>query len=515
MINKISEEEKKNLEKKFESFDRFRATKKEIVGYIKNDPTLFAYFFFKDNKGNKFKALPWQDKFLNSKSKRRLLCCSRQIGKSTITGILAIYKAYFNPGFTILVVSRTKDQAMEVVYRMKQFMKTSTYDFLWQELRKDKKHENKKEIILRSSEKGAAESRIIVVPATDAALGFSADIVICDEAARWEDGDRVFREDIEPTTSWTEGDIYLLSTPRGRQGFFYEFYNMPDVWEVYEFDYRVNPHNTPEKVKQLKKLHTTASFAMNYLAKFVANENQYFTPEEINSSISSQACLGYKGEEIVSVGVDFGKVNDYCVIDIGTVLSTSNEPVIRLIDRRVKPLGTDYSIVLSELEAINEALKPRIFVLDVTSGEIPSDMLRVRGLPVDPFKFTIPSKIKIMNNLKVLMQQRRLQIPNVKEIVSQLEMFQYSLSKMNQDRMQLHAPKGFHDDEVDALALMAYGLCRYDIAPAFVSIVSRKSPAGDKSRICICPKCEEEGKDSYHKAISDKNFEKILCPLHS
>ena len=134
-------------------------------------------------------------------------------------------------------------------------------------------------------------------------------------------------------------------------------------------------------------------------------------------------------------------------------------------------------VVLNELKAINETMKPQIFVLDVTSGDYPSDILRSWGVPVEPFKFTIPSKIQIMNNLKILMQQRRLQIPgteHAKELIDQLEIFEYKISDTNQDRMMLRAPEGFHDDEVDALALMCHGLSR-GLGFVYSSFIERSS----------------------------------------
>lgn len=460
LINQITEQDKINLQKKFDRFDIMMKAGEPILGFIKEDPTLFAYLHFKDDRLNQFKALPWQDKFLNSKSKRKLLCCARQIGKSTITGILALHKAYFNPGYTILVISRTKDQAMELVYRIRKFLNTSRFT-IWDELQA-KRMENKREIILRSETRGI-ESRIIVVPATEAALGYSANIVIGDEAARWEDGDRVFLEVVEPTVTMTKGDIYLLSTPAGRQGYFFRCFNMTDIWDVFHFDYTANPFVTEKEMDQKRKLHTSFSFAINYLAKFAASEDAYFTPNEISQSISPEAGIGWRGEKNIAVGVDFGKVNDKCIIDIGTVINPEkpiSEQIVRLLDRRVKPLGTDYSIVLEELKEINKILEPNIFVLDVTSGETPSDILIQSGLAIEPFKFTIQSKISLMNNVKILMQQNRLQIPDADELIEQLQIFQYSISKINQDRLMLHAPEGKHDDEVDALALMCHGLTK-------------------------------------------------------
>jgi hypothetical protein len=459
ITNQITEEDKINLERKFKAFDDLLENRKEALGYIKIDPTLFAYFFFKDDFGKRFKALPWQDKFLNSKSKKRLLSCARQIGKSTTSGILALHTAYFNPGYTILVVSRTLPQAQEFVYRMKKFLYTSRFT-IWDELQ-PKKKENKHEIILRSSQKGV-DSRIIVVPATDAALGYTGHLVIGDEAARWEQGDYIFKEVLEPTTTFTDGGICLLSTPNGKNGFFWECFNMPDVWEIFHFDWTANPYLTKEMMEQKRKLHTSLSWAINYEAKFVVSQASYFNPNQIAKSVSEEAGKGSQGCRSLVISCDFGKIQDSCVIMIGNVENPkdkTSEQIVLVRDRIVKPLGTDYAQIVSELKELYKRLKPKKMILDATGvGEAPADMLIASGIPVEAFKFSIQSKADIMGNLKLLFEQGRIKIPKETELISQLESFEYEYTQNG--NIKLHAPEGYHDDEVDSLALLSYGLTK-------------------------------------------------------
>src|SRR5260370_9051417 len=54
---------------------------------------------------------PWQQKMLISRSRRRLLCCSRQVGKSTVVAALALRQALLQPGTTVLVLSVTLRQS--------------------------------------------------------------------------------------------------------------------------------------------------------------------------------------------------------------------------------------------------------------------------------------------------------------------------------------------------------------------------------------------------------------------
>jgi hypothetical protein len=54
---------------------------------------------------------PWQVEVLASDHPRKILCCGRQTGTSTVAAILAIHKALTQPGSTVLVVAPGERQA--------------------------------------------------------------------------------------------------------------------------------------------------------------------------------------------------------------------------------------------------------------------------------------------------------------------------------------------------------------------------------------------------------------------
>ena len=57
---------------------------------------------------------PWQVKVLNSSSKRLILNCSRQSGKSTTASVLALHRAIYYPENLILLVSPSLRQSSEL-----------------------------------------------------------------------------------------------------------------------------------------------------------------------------------------------------------------------------------------------------------------------------------------------------------------------------------------------------------------------------------------------------------------
>jgi len=439
---------------------------------------------------------------LNDKSQLRLLNIARGTGKSTIAAIEAIHTAYFNDNALILIMSATKPQALEVVLKIKTFMNTSKFT-IWKELMPRGK-ESKAEIQIRNRSK-KTYSRIISVPATDAGRGYSPTLTICDELAFWEDAERIFNQVVLGMLNRIDGitrRVMALSTPNGRHGPFWNSYQSKN-WSVYSFDWKVNPYNTEKKMAILRNTMTDLQFRAEYGAEFVSSRDSYFTQTEIMNSISKSANEGWKGEENCYVGVDFGKIYDKCIINIGTVINPEapvHKQVIRVLDRRVKPLGSDYANIINELKAINNSLHPVIFMLDATGvGEGPSDVLRSEGLPIEAFKFSLFSKITLMNNLKILMQQGRVQIPDEKELISQLEMFEYEASeKGGTAQPKLHAPEGCHDDEVDSLALLCYAITkgRGYITSSLVGGVSAKKNEDPGVSTSYIRKIEENQRNS-------------------
>ena len=462
----MTDQEKLGLMKKFQLIE----TKGyNWAGHLKLDPTCFAYFFFRNEKGFHFKCREYQDMIINDTSKRLVVCIARQMGKSTMAAIKAFHEAYFGNNKTIVVVSSTKPQAMELIHRLKQLMRSAKYtDF--KELLPSLK-ESRSEIVIKGNKEGT-QSRIISVPATDAARGYTADLVIVDEAAFIENGDYIFNQVVEPMTQATDGDIILLSTPNGRQGFFYDCF-MSEFWSSYQFDWTANPDNTKERMDIKKSTMTALAYQSEYEAKFTAPMAAYFITNEISRAISESAGKGAIAQRLISIGVDFGKIHDKCVINIGTIINPLDPPnkhIIRVIERIVKPLGTNYAQIIGEIKVLAKKLKPRIIVLDATGvGEGPSDILAQGGLPVEPVKFSIQSKVDIFSNLKILFEQGRIQIPENKELINQLEIFSYEYTTSG--NMKLHAPEGQHDDECDALALMVWGLTSAISPPVTIKFI--------------------------------------------
>jgi hypothetical protein len=139
---------------------------------------------------------------------RRIVNCTRQWGKSTVAAVMAVHRAYFRAKSLVVVACPTEKQSAELVWKARDFMT---------KLGLRQRRDGSNRISLRFPN----GSRIVGVPGREATLrGFSAvSLLIIDEASRVDDA--VYKA-LRPMLAVGNGDLWLLSTPFGKRGFFYE-----------------------------------------------------------------------------------------------------------------------------------------------------------------------------------------------------------------------------------------------------------------------------------------------------
>ena len=166
-------------------------------------PLFFAQEFLN------FKLEPAQEHVLrNAHFKKRIaLNCNRQWGKSTIAAILIAHRLFTQPGALVLIIAPAGRQSGEAFLKVKAFLR-----HLDQPLKSD--GINPESIVLPNG------SRLVCLPAVDeTARGFSSvSLMLFDEASRIDD--RIYLA-FRPMLAVGQGDLMIISTPQGRQGFFY------------------------------------------------------------------------------------------------------------------------------------------------------------------------------------------------------------------------------------------------------------------------------------------------------
>ena len=169
------------------------------------DPVAFA------REALGFEADAKQALVLRSTAKRGLLNCSRQWGKSTVTAIKALHRALFTPKAMVLVVSPSERQSGEFLRKVTEFAR---------ELGEKTRGDGRNAVSLLF----ANGSRIVGIPGKESTVrGFSkVSLMLVDEAARVPDE---LYKSVRPMTAVADGDMWLMSTPHGKRGFFWETWN--------------------------------------------------------------------------------------------------------------------------------------------------------------------------------------------------------------------------------------------------------------------------------------------------
>jgi hypothetical protein len=149
--------------------------------------------------------------------RRGIVNCTRQWGKSTVAAVKAVHRAYTDAGSLTLVVSPSGRQSGEVVRKAEEFVR---------KLKIKIKGDGDNDISIAFPN----GSRIVGLPEReDTTRGFSADLLLIDEASRVSD--ELYRA-MRPTLAVSNGDLWLMSTPNGQRGFFFEEWEYGgDAWE--------------------------------------------------------------------------------------------------------------------------------------------------------------------------------------------------------------------------------------------------------------------------------------------
>jgi hypothetical protein len=216
----------------------------------------------------------WQRQILRSKSRRMLVNCARQSGKSTACAGLAMDTALHDAPALILIVSSGLRASGEMFRKV-----TGAYERLGRPV--PIVEDNSITLALANG------SRIVSLPNNaDSIRSFSAPkLVIADEASRIDDP--VFAA-ISPMLAISNGRLVELSTPRGKRGHYYRMWSSgDDAWERIALRADQNPRIDPEFLAQEKKDMIPWEYRQEYENSFEDTVDQLIAGEVITQAFCS------------------------------------------------------------------------------------------------------------------------------------------------------------------------------------------------------------------------------------
>ena len=214
--------------------------------------------------------------------KYRFVCAaiSRRQGKTYIANVIGQLVSLV-PGSNILIMSPNYSLSQISFDLQRQLIKH--FDL---EVTKD----NAKDKVIELS--NGSTIRMGSVNQVDSAVGRSYDLIIFDEAAL-ADGKDAFNVALRPTLDKDNSKAVFISTPRGRNNWFADFYHRGfsdefKDWASIRATYHENPRFSEDDIKEAKKAMSSAEFAQEYMADFNTYEGQVwnFNFEECVADLS-------------------------------------------------------------------------------------------------------------------------------------------------------------------------------------------------------------------------------------
>ena len=211
---------------------------------------------------------------LRSPAPRMLLNCSRQSGKSTVTALLGVHTAIYQPGALVLLLSPSLRQSQELFKKC-----LSVYRTLDRPVPPEAKSALRLEL-----ENG---SRIVSLPGKETTIrGYSGvGLLVIDEAARVPDA---LYYSIRPMLAVSAGRLIALSTPFGTRGWWYEAWHSPEPWERYEVPATDCPRIPPAFLEEERRNMGEWWFEQEYLCRFLDAQTQAFRREDIDRAFDER-----------------------------------------------------------------------------------------------------------------------------------------------------------------------------------------------------------------------------------
>jgi Terminase large subunit, T4likevirus-type, N-terminal len=210
---------------------------------------------------------PWQERLLQSAATQLVLCCGRQVGKSTVVAQLACHTAVFSDDALIILIAPSLRQSRELAIKVGSLLAS---------IEPHEKLEEANKLSIRLARTG---SRIVALPGHDPKTirGFSAPrLIVVDEAAFALD--ETYAALVPMLAASPEGRIALLSTPFLQQGFFYDVWHGSGNWERYEVPSRDCPRISAAWLEERRR-EDPLKFAREYECSWSASADCLFSDE--------------------------------------------------------------------------------------------------------------------------------------------------------------------------------------------------------------------------------------------
>lgn len=212
-----------------------------------------------------------QESILNGKVHRVILNCSRQWGKSMLAVVTAVLRMLTQKGCLVLATGPAARQPAEFLAKVEGYLRQLGVS--WGRV--------KGQDLSLQLQNG---SRLIGLPGNGpTSRGFTAHMLVVDEAAFAPDP---LYDALRPSVSQSRGDVWLLSTPNGRKGFFYRAWtNTAEAWTKVLGPATECPRIPKSELDANRQGMTASVFAREFLCRFEEGDWAFFSGDSIEKAV--------------------------------------------------------------------------------------------------------------------------------------------------------------------------------------------------------------------------------------
>lgn len=268
-----------------------------------------------------------------------------------------------------------------------------------------------------------------------------------------------------PFVSVNRADILMTSTPRLKQGTFYNYFMMglahtsPKIFSFDLCEFDTSEFLSPEKKELYRTTMPKNQYRTEILGEFVDEGGNVFTisPESYLPPLPQNQGYDNSGDSYY-VGIDWsnGGGGDYTVVSV--------------LDKDGKQRGIHYDNTKAPNEQINQIVDfltnkidprkiRRVYAESNSMGAVYIDIIRERlkdqPYDIESFTTTNATKREIIESLSVDFENNQIKLMYNRE--QKNELLAYSMELTKGGLITYNAPYGLHDDFVIALALANYG----------------------------------------------------------
>lgn len=357
----------------------------------------------------------------------RFVCAAlaRRLGKTYISNVIA-QLVMLVPECNVLIMSPNFSLS-SISFEIQRKL-ISTFDL---EIERD----NLKDKVIELS--NGSTVRMGSLSTVDSSVGRSYNLIVFDEAALGADGMAAFNISLRPTLDRPNSKAIFISTPRGKNNWFSEFFQrgysaaFPE-WCSIKADYSENSRMKESDVAEAKRTMSRNEFEQEYMANFNVYEGQIY---EVDACIEEYVAID--GIEVLA-GLDPGFRDPTAFI---VIAYNSEKDYFHIIDEYLEAERTtpEHAVFLQELIA---KWKIDAIFIDSAAPQFASDLAYIHDIP------TIKAKKDVLPGIAYvqgLFQQKRLKIdPCCVKTLAALDQYQWdqreTLLKEKPNHKDSHIP---------------------------------------------------------------------------